>query len=243
VKLIYRDVAMHPERHYHFEMGRALAEKLGYDSEMLSRIPEQAIRSFAGVGYFFDLARIRRGESIIDLGSGSGMDVFYASLLAGSKGSVTGVDMTSEQLDKANILSIDYSMDNVGFIKGYLEGLPLPADCADLVISNGVINLSADKTKVFHEAARVLKPGGRIAIADIVSLSDIPGKISSNASLWASCIGGATQIDRYYEYIEDAGFSISQIKMNKSYGFLSKNARLASDKYGIKSISLLAIKN
>ena len=243
VKLMFKQVALKPDDKYHFEIGRNLAEKLGYDKEILDKIPADSINSFAGVGYCFDMADIREDQTIVDLGSGSGMDVFYASELTGDKGTITGIDFTPEQLDKANSLSIFYNIGNTGFRNGNLEYLPLPAGIADVVISNGVINLCADKEKVFQEAARILKPGGQLAVSDIVSQVSLPRKISCNASLWASCIGGALQIDEYYTFIEKAGFRISYRKTNKAYQFLSRSAINAADDYGVRSISLLAIKN
>jgi arsenite methyltransferase len=241
VKNMYRDVSLHPEREYHFEMGRGLAEKLGYNPAELDSIPQEAIESFAGVGYFFDYAGIKDGEQVLDLGSGSGMDSFIASLRAGKNGAVSGVDMTDEQLEKAERLRKQYDFSNISFHKGYIEKLPFEDASFDVVISNGVINLCPDKTAVFREISRVLKPGARLAIADIVTEKALTENITCDATLWASCIGGAGQQDEYKASIENAGLVVSDIS-NNNYSFISKSAIGASKIYGVKSISLLAIK-
>ena len=242
VKDMYRHVAEQPHADYHFEMGRPLAERLGYPAEVLDRIPEGAIESFAGVGYFFDLAELREGESVIDLGSGSGMDVFFAALQVGASGSVVGIDFTAEQLDKARTLASEHGFDQVEFREGRIEQLPADDASVDCVISNGVINLSPEKDRVFAEAARVLRPGGRLAIADIVSESQLKESIVCDADLWASCIGGAAQQDAYRGAIETAGLRIEEVRENP-YHFISERARDASEKYGVKSVSLLARRN
>jgi len=241
VKKMYREVALHPEVTYHFEMGRALAERLGYPSQLLDNIPASALDSFAGVGYYFDLAQLQEGEYVVDLGSGSGMDVFFAALQVGDRGEVIGIDMTTEQLNKAEGLSKQYNFKQVVFRNSYIESIPVVSGSIDAVISNGVINLSSEKEKVFQEAARVLRTGGRLALSDIATTVKLPDNISCNATLWAACIGGAMQIDQYYAVIEGAGMKVVKVKENP-YHFLSNSARGATKDYGIKSISLLAIK-
>jgi arsenite methyltransferase len=241
IREIYRLVAEQPDGAYHFEMGRPLAERLGYPSDMLDRLPAAAVDSFAGVGYFLDLAGLVEGEQVIDLGSGSGMDAFAAAHTVGPSGRVLGIDFTIEQLAKARRLAASAGLDQVEFGDGRIESLPAADERFDCAISNGVINLSARKERVFAEAARVLRPGGRLAIADIVSERQLTEAIVSNADLWASCIGGAAQQDSYRHAIEAAGMRIAVIRRN-SYEFISERARDASAKYGVSSISVLAVK-
>lgn len=240
VKAVYRNVAEAPEGEFHFEMGRPLAERLGYPLEKLDRVPGDAIASFAGVGYHFDLADIQEGESVLDLGSGSGMDAFVAALHVGESGSVTGLDMTDEQLEKARRLRDDAGMDNVSFEKGYIEDLPFEDGAFDVVISNGVINLSAEKERVFAEARRVLAPDGRLALSDIISESRMSEGIKTDADLWAACIGGAEQVDDYTSVIETPGFEVTEMRENHEYEFISEQAQGACQKYGVKSVSLVA---
>jgi arsenite methyltransferase len=242
VKEMYREVAEEPFNEFHFETGRALAERLGYPAEELDAIPAEAIDSFAGVGYYFELARITPGETVVDLGSGSGTDSFLAARQTGESGRVVGIDMTSAQLAKARRLASEHGIANVEFVEAHIEQLPLPNASADLVISNGVINLAPDKTAVFAEATRVLRPGGRLALADIVTNTQLPGGVTCDASLWAACIGGALQRDDYREAIEAAGFELDDLQENDQYRFVSDRAENATKKYGVKSVSLLAIK-
>lgn len=242
IKAMYREVALYPENGYHFEMGRALAERLGYPADLLNQLPEESIQSFAGVGYHFQMAQLKKGEIVLDLGSGSGMDTFFAAKQIGDTGEVIGLDMTPEQLTKAESLREKGNFSNTIFMKSYIEELPVIHSSIDVVISNGVINLSADKRKVFQEAYRVLKPGGRLAISDIVAEIAMPEQITCNAILWAACIGGAMQEDAYYDLIESVGFQITEIEDNDNYRFRSRSAAGTSRAYGVRSISLLAVK-
>ncbi len=242
VKAMYHAVAENPRGEFHFEMGRAMAERLGYASADLDRIPAAAIESFAGVGYYFDLAVLKEGETVIDLGSGSGMDSFIAALKVGREGHVIGIDMTDAQLDKAERLRAAAGFTNVAYRKGYIDKTSCQDASADAVISNGVFNLAPDKRAVFREAARLLKPGGRLAIADIVTTTQLPDTVICNADLWAACIGGAMQQDTYREAIEGAGLRVSSVRDNAGYRFISSNAKGAQDKWGVRSISLLAVK-
>jgi ubiquinone/menaquinone biosynthesis C-methylase UbiE len=241
VKEMYRLVAEVPKGDYHFELGRPLADRLGYDAEVLNGIPAAAVASFAGVGFVFDLARLQPGERVIDLGSGSGMDAWYAASQVGPKGQVLGVDFTPQQVARARGLVAERDVDHIEFREGRIESIPASEATFDCVISNGVINLSPEKPRVFAEAARVLRPGGRLAIADIVSDVRLNEAIVRDADLWASCIGGAAQLDDYQQIIESAGLMVTAMARN-SYQFLSRSARSASASYGVRSVSILAVK-
>jgi ubiquinone/menaquinone biosynthesis C-methylase UbiE len=243
VKSMYRDVAASADAEFHFETGRELAERLGYDPGDLDYVLDAAIDSFAGVGYYFDLAELEPGERVLDLGSGSGMDAFVAGLHVTETGTVTGIDMTDEQIEKSSRLAADEGFHNVEFRQGYIENLPFEDGSFDAVISNGVINLSAEKDRVFEEAKRVLKPGGRLALADIISEQQMPDSIKNDADLWAACIGGAAQIDSYTSLIETAGLEPQEVRENTQYEFISEQAANACQKYGVKSISLNARKH
>jgi ubiquinone/menaquinone biosynthesis C-methylase UbiE len=192
------------------------------------------------VGYHFDLADLQKGEDVLDLGSGSGMDVFVAALHVGESGNVTGLDMTDEQLANARRLRDEMGFQNVTFEQGYIEDLPFKDEAFDVVISNGVINLSAEKDRVFEEIARVLKPDGRLALSDIISERRMSESIKTDADLWAACIGGAEQVDDYTAMIELPGFELSEVRDNQQYEFTSDQAQNACQKYGVKSISLSA---
>lgn len=242
VKAMYQDVAENPHGEFHFEMGREMAERLGYAKADLDKIPAASIDSFAGVGYYFDLAKLKEGERVIDLGSGSGMDTFVAALHVGKTGKVTGVDMTDPQLEKAEQLRAKAGFGNITYLKSYIESIPLADGSFDAVISNGVINLAPDKVRVFREAARLLRSGGRLALSDIVTEVQLPEGITCDATLWAACIGGAMQVENYTAAVERAGLRVETIHDNPQYRFISDNARGAAKKFGVKSISLRAVK-
>ena len=242
VQAMYVQVAEDPRGEFHFELGRGLAERLGYEATALDGVPAEAIESFAGVGHYFHLAGLRSGETVVDLGSGSGMDAFLAARQVGSAGRVIGVDMTDAQREKSERLAARHGFDRVSFRKGYLEELPVEDGSVDVVISNGVVNLCPDKDGVFREVARVLRPGGRLALADIVTERPLPEGVTCNATLWAACIGGAAQQDDYRAAVEAAGLRVVTVEENPQYRFLSRSAQGASRDYGVKSISLLAEK-
>jgi len=239
VQRMYEEVAREPGKEFHFETGRALAERLGYPPGDLDRIPAGALESFAGVGYFLDLAALGGDDAVLDLGSGSGTDSFLAALRAER---VVGVDMTDAQLEKARRLAAESGIANFEARRGLIEQPPVGEAEFDRVISNGVINLSPDKPGVFAAAARALRPGGRLALADIVSAEQLPDGVTCDASLWAACIGGAMQRDRYREAIEGAGFEIEAWRENNEYRFVSDRADNATRKYGVTSISVSAVR-
>jgi arsenite methyltransferase len=243
VQRMYEEVAREPDREFHFETGRPLAERLGYPPADLDRIPAAAIDSFAGVGFFLDLAAIRPGETVLDVGSGAGMDSFLAANQVGPDGKVIGVDMTAAQLAKARRLAAEAGFAQTEFREGYIETPPVDDASVDCVVSNGVINLSPDKPAVFAASARALRPGGRLALSDIVTEHQLPEGVTCDASLWAACIGGAMQRDGYRQAIEAAGFTIQEWRTNSEYRFVSDRADNATQKYGVTSISLLAVKS
>jgi arsenite methyltransferase len=242
VKAMYKDVAENPHGEFHFEMGRLLAERLGYRPADLDRIPPESIESFAGVGYYFHLLGDMEGARVLDLGSGSGMDSFIASLIAGPTGTVVGLDMTDSQRAKAETLRQRNGVRNVTYVKGYIDSAPFEDGSFDVIISNGVINLAVDKPQVFREIARLLRPGGKLALADIVTDVQLPESITCNTTLWAACIGGAWQAGSYKDAIESAGMRIAAEQVNEEYRFISDNAQGATKKFGVKSISLRADK-
>ena len=184
VKTKYRDVAVNPHGTYHFHTGRPLARRLGYDEGGVARMPDSAIEAFAGVGNPFSQGALRPGERVVDLGSGGGFDCFVAAEQVGAKGHVVGVDMTEEMLSRSRAAAAAMGFGNVEFRQGVLEDLPVETGSVDVVISNGVINLCADKRRVFTEIMRVLRPGGRLQFADIATGKVVPEAATRNIDLW-----------------------------------------------------------
>ena len=238
---MYRQVAREQQAELHFEVGGQLALRLGYPGELLYAIPAASLASFAGVGYHLDLAALAPGERVLDLGSGSGTDAFCAALRVGESGRVVGVDFTDEQIDKAASLRDREGFSQVEFVRASIDALPFEDGSFDVVISNGVINLSPVKQLVFAEAGRVLRPGGRLAIADIVSGRALKERTRRNVDLWAACIAGAIPRSSYLLGLEAAGFRIREVRVN-DYNFISERALDACNTYGVESISFEAVK-
>jgi arsenite methyltransferase len=241
VKEVYRSVATDPSAPQHFEMGRGLALRLGYPESLLDFVPEAAVDSFAGVGYHHDLATIAPGDRVLDLGSGSGTDVFCAAVAVGETGRAVGVDFTDAQLARSASLAEGNDFTNVEFLEARIDELPFDDESFDVVISNGVINLSPVKDRVFAEAARVLRSGGRLAISDIVSATPLKERTRRNTELWAACIAGAIPAAAYVDALVAAGFVIATTRGN-DYRFLSDRARDACETYGVVSKSFAAHK-
>jgi SAM-dependent methyltransferase len=186
VRKKYRDVAVKPNDKYHFHTGRPLAARLGYDGDAVKAMPDEAVESFAGVANPFSLRDLKPGERVVDLGSGAGFDCFIAAGKVGPTGHVIGVDMTEEMLAKSRGTANAMRLGNVEFREGILEELPVGDGWADVVISNGVINLCADKQQVFGEVWRVLKPGGYLQFADIANGKPVPASAVANIDLWTA---------------------------------------------------------
>jgi arsenite methyltransferase len=184
VKDKYRAVAVDPHQRFHFHTGRSLATRLGYDDDAVTSLPDRAVESFAGVGNPFSLRRLEPGEHVVDVGSGAGFDSFVAAGLVGDAGRVVGVDMTPEMLAKSRATAAALGADHVEFREGLAEQLPVEDGWADAVISNGVINLCADKRAVFEDIRRVLKPGGWLQFADIANGRPVPPEALRDIDLW-----------------------------------------------------------
>jgi arsenite methyltransferase len=186
VKKKYRDVAVKPHDTYHFHTGRPLAARLGYDTNTVDAMPDEAVESFAGVANPFSLREPQVGERVVDLGSGAGFDCFIAAGKVGPQGRVVGIDMTEEMLAKSRKTAQAMGLSNVEFREGILEKLPVEDGWADVVISNGVINLCADKQQVLSEIWRVLRPGGHLQFADIANGRPVPASAIANIDLWTA---------------------------------------------------------
>jgi arsenite methyltransferase len=180
----YAEVASNPEKGFHFHTGRSLAHMLEYAEEWLEGIPESSIESFAGTGNPFNLGEILPGERVLDVGCGAGIDSLIAAKKVGPDGRVIGVDMTSSMLEKARYAAYEAGIANVEFREGYAEALPVDEDWADVVISNGVLNLMPDKEAALTEMSRVLKPGGRLQIGDILVQKAVPESAKRKIDLW-----------------------------------------------------------
>jgi len=180
----YREVATDPHRTFHFHTGRPLAELLGYDIDAVDALPDRAVESFAGVGNPFSLRHLEPGERVVDVGSGAGFDSFIAAGKVADSGTVVGVDMTAEMLEKSTETARALGLDHVDFRPGFAEQLPVEDGWADVAISNGVINLCTDKRAVFQEIQRVLRPGGWLQFADIANGRPVPPEALRDVDLW-----------------------------------------------------------
>jgi SAM-dependent methyltransferase len=194
----------------------SLAEAVGYTRGDLEHVPEEAIMGL-GCGNPTAIADLKAGEVVLDLGSGAGVDVFLAANKVGPTGRVIGVDMTEEMVDKAKNIARDHGYHNVEFRLGEIEKLPVEDESVDAIISNCVINLSPDKSKVFREAYRALKPGGRLTVSDIVSEGALPDEIKSDSNAWACCIGGALEHQEYLKEIKESGFEDVRVLSSQEF--------------------------
>jgi arsenite methyltransferase len=181
----YAEVATNPSKGFHFHTGRRLSKLLGYSDALLDGLPEEAVESLAGTGNPFAMGALGHGERVIDLGCGAGLDTLIAARMVGSTGTVLAIDMTPEMMEKAKRSAAAMGLSNVDFQLGYIEEIRSPDGGADVVISNGVINLAPDKRRVFGEIYRVLKPGGRIQIGDIIVQKAVPESAKQKIALWA----------------------------------------------------------
>lgn len=181
----YAEVATNPEKGFHFHTGRALARMVGYPDELLEGLPESSIASFAGTGNPFALGPLRGGERVVDLGCGAGLDTLIASRMVGAEGRVVAIDMTAEMIRKASTGAAAMGATNIAFHQAYIESTPVDDQWADVVISNGVLNLAPDKSRALAEIRRILKPGGRVQIGDIIVQKEVSASAKRDIALWA----------------------------------------------------------
>lgn len=186
IKREYAEVATQPEKGFHFHTGRPLAKLLGYDEELLTGLPEQSIASLAGTGNPFALGALHEGERVVDLGCGAGMDSLIAARMVGPDGRVLAIDMTAEMLEKAERAAREVRLDHIEFRQAYIEDVPAPAGWADVIISNGAINLVPDKRRAFDEMNRLLRVGGRLQIGDIIVQKAVPESAKRRIDLWTT---------------------------------------------------------
>ncbi|MGE3800069.1 MAG: methyltransferase domain-containing protein [Candidatus Kapaibacterium sp.] len=206
IRETYKEVAKRPAKNDRFTLGQQLAEFLGYPADLLDGIPNEAIASFAGAGNPFDSGPVVVGETILDVGCGAGMDSLIAARLTGEGGKVIGVDMTNEMVNSARRNAREMGAWNARYIIGFAERLPLGSETIDLIISNGVVNLSPEKEQVFDEMYRVLKPGGRIQIADVLLQETVPDSARDLLNLWTDCIAGGEEVETYLGIMQKVGF-------------------------------------
>jgi SAM-dependent methyltransferase len=207
IKAKYTEVALEPEKGFHFHTGRPLATMLGYADEVVARLPVSAVESFAGTGNPFSMGALKPGETVVDIGCGAGFDTLQAARQVGPSGKVIAVDMTEAMLGKTRTAAESLGLVNIEPRLGYAEELPVPDASVDVVISNGVINLTPDKAAVMREIHRVLKPGGRFQIADIAVRIEVPQDAKDDINLWSSCIAGALLDDEWRWLLDNLGFS------------------------------------
>jgi arsenite methyltransferase len=207
IRAEYAAVAAEPDRGFHFHTGYRLAAILGYPQEWIESLPAGAVASMAGTGNPFTLGEIQPGERVVDCGSGAGADSLIAARMVGPSGRVIGIDMTPEMLAKARASASEAGLTNVEFREGILEALPVETGWADIVISNGVLNLVPDKAAALAEIHRVLRRGGRLQAADIVLERPVSASSKQDVSLWTSCIAGGLLVDELRDLIAAAGFT------------------------------------
>jgi len=242
VQSLYTEVATRPDKGYHFPLGLEALRYVGYPEEDLRKLPPTATESFAGVGYPHAANAIHPGETVLDIGSGSGTDVLFASLKTGPSGKVYGLDITPAMIAKARGNIERIGAKNIEILAGDATQIPLPDSSVDVVTSNGVLNLVPDKVAAFAEIHRVLRPGGRLQLADIVVQEDVGTVCGLNPQLWADCIGGAAVETEYLETIKSAGFS--DVRVLKRLDYFAKSAsestRRITKTFGAESVVVAA---
>ena len=208
-----------------------------YDDSQALQIPEKALRASLGCGNPTALAQLNPGETVLDLGSGGGIDVLLSAKRVGPTGKAYGLDMTDEMLALANENKRKAGATNVEFLKGEIENIPLPDNSVDVIISNCVINLSADKSRVLREAFRVLKPGGRFAVSDVVTRGEVNEEIRKSVLLWVGCVAGALDESKYRDKLASAGFEQIEIEPTRVYNVEDARAFLSAEGVNVDAIA------
>jgi len=208
-----------------------------YDTAQTLHIPEEALKASLGCGNPTALAQLAEGETVLDLGSGGGIDVLLSAKHVGPTGKAYGLDMTDEMLALARENQRKAGVTNVEFLKGEIENIPLPDSSVDVIISNCVINLSADKSRVLKEAFRVLRPGGRLAVSDVVLRGDVPDEVRKSVLLWVGCIAGALRDSEYVSTLAEAGFDAIEIEPTRIYKIEDARAFLTSEGIDVEAIA------
>ena len=208
-----------------------------YDSSQTGQIPEEAILASLGCGNPTTLAKLTPGETVLDLGSGGGIDVLLSAKRVGATGKAYGLDMTDEMLALARENQLKAGVENVEFLKGEIENIPLPDNSVDVIISNCVINLSGDKDRVLREALRVLKPGGRLAVSDVVVRGEVPAGVRRSAELWVGCIAGALEQYDYIRKLAKAGFVSIDIEPTRVYSIEDARQFLTTEGIDVDAIA------
>lgn len=244
VQAMYTAVATEPRGEFHFPVGRPACEYVGYPAAELDAIPPEAVESFAGVGYPFAAGVIRPGDVVLDIGSGSGTDALIAARMVGPRGKVWGLDMTEAMRQKLRDNAGRAGATNVEVLTGNAEAIPLPDAAVSVVTSNGVINLVPDKAAALREIARVLGPGGRVQLADIVVDTPPGAACRAQPQLWAECIVGATSEAEYLELFRTAGFAVVETLSRHDYFAASASAetRKVAGSFGAHAVVLRAVK-
>lgn len=244
VRRMYTDVATMPGHEFHFPTGRRACEFVGYPADQLDGLPLTAVESFAGVGYPFAAAVIQPGDTVLDVGSGSGTDSLIAAALVGPGGRVIALDLTEAMRDKLRTNAAGAGIAHLEVMAGNAEALPLPAASVDVVSSNGVLNLVPDKARAIEEVVRVLRPGGWLQLADIVVQSLPSESCRAHPELWAECIVGATTEESYVAWFERAGLSDIEVLSRRDYfsGSGSEETRRVAGSFGAHAVVLRARK-
>ncbi len=244
VQRMYTDVALAPQREFHFPTGRRACEFVGYPADQLAWIPATAVESFSGVGYPFAAGVIHPGDVVLDIGSGSGTDALIAAGLVGAGGRVIGLDLTEAMRDKLRANAVRAGASNLEVLAGNAEDISLPDGSVDVVTTNGVLNLVPDKARAIREIARVLRPAGRLQLADIV-VESLPSAASrARPELWAECIVGATTEESYLAGFLAEGLASVEVLNRSDYfaGSSSPETRKVAGSFGAHAVVLRGLK-